>query len=99
MTETAIYTVWVISLAIAVVVVVVVWALLRTIAQLAAQIQARVSTIWAVGQRIANNTVQLGALEYTNSLVASIRREVLVLAAALGARAAASPSGGGRSAE
>ncbi len=84
MTEAAIYTVWLISLAVAVVVLVVVWALLSSIARLAADIEGGVATIWAVGQRIANNTVQLGGLEYTNSLTADIHREVLGLVGALG---------------
>jgi hypothetical protein len=95
-TEGAIYTVWVVSLAIAVVVLVVVWALLRSIAGLAARVEQGVSTIWAVGQRVANNTVQLGALEYTNSLAADIRREFLGLVAALDAGAATPGPDGGR---
>ncbi len=99
MTEGAIYTVWVISLAIAVVVLIVVWVLLRAVNAVAAEIEAAVATIWAVGQRIANNTVQLGALEYTNSLAADIRREVLGLVAALGAGAATSRPDGGRPAQ
>ncbi len=94
MTEGAILTVWVISLAVAVAVLVVVWGLLRSIERLAAEIEEGVATIWAVGQRIANNTVQLGALEYTNALAAQIHREVLGLVAALGPRAAARPDGG-----
>ncbi len=96
MTEGAIYTVWVISLVIAIVVLVVVWALLRAVNTVAAEIEAGVATIWAVGQRIANNTVQLGALEYTNALAADIRREVLGLVAALAPRAAALRPDGGR---
>jgi len=51
-----------------------------------------VARLWTVGQQVANNTIQLGALEYTNRLAAEISASGRRLVQALGA--AGVPSGG-----
>lgn len=63
----AIRTVWTVTLAVFVVVLVVVAVLLTLILRTAKDIRAGVSLIWNVGQRIANNTIQLALLEKTNA--------------------------------
>lgn len=68
----AVYTVWGVSLAIGVVVIVVVAVLLTLIVRTAKQIEAGVSEIWTVGQRIANNTVHIPLLHETNRVVDGI---------------------------
>ncbi len=62
-----IQTIWTLSLVVFVVVLVVVAALLTLILRTAHDIRAGVSAIWNVGQRIANNTVQLSLLAKTNA--------------------------------
>ncbi|MGH3086302.1 MAG: hypothetical protein ACRDSJ_03150 [Rubrobacteraceae bacterium] len=68
----AVYTVWGVSLVIGVVVIVVVAILLTLIVRTARQIEAGVSEIWTVGQRIANNTVHIPLLHETNRVVDGI---------------------------
>ena len=68
----AIRTVWIVSLIVFVVVLLVVAALLTLILRTAKDINAGVSLIWNVGQRIANNTIQLALLEKTNAGAAAI---------------------------
>lgn len=63
----AIRSVWTLSLVIFAVVLVVVAVLLTLILRTARDIQAGVSLIWNVGQRIANNTIHLALLEKTNA--------------------------------
>ncbi len=63
----AIQNVWTVSLVVFVVVLVVVAALLTLILRTAHQIRGGVSIIWNVGQRIANNTIQLSMLAKTNA--------------------------------
>ena len=68
----AIRTMWWVTLAIFVVVLVVVAVLLTLILRTAKDIRAGVSLIWNVGQRIANNTIQLALLEKTNAGASAI---------------------------
>lgn len=63
----AIRDVWTLSLAVFTVVLVVVAILLTLVLRAAKDIVAGVSAIWNVGQRIANNTIQLALLEKTNA--------------------------------
>lgn len=72
MSPGAVYTVWGVSLVIGVVVIVVVAVLLTLIVRTAKQIEAGVSSIWTVGQRIANNTVHIPMLHRTNQIVDGI---------------------------
>jgi hypothetical protein len=65
-TASAILDVWATSLGVFVVVLVVVATLLTLILRAARDIRTGVSLIWNVGQRIANNTIQLAQLEKTN---------------------------------
>ncbi|MBA3338777.1 MAG: hypothetical protein H0W68_14310 [Gemmatimonadaceae bacterium] len=65
-------TVWTISLAVFVVVLIVVAALLTLILRTAREIKTGVSLIWNVGQRVANNTIQLAMLHKTNLVAAQI---------------------------
>ncbi|MBC7893785.1 MAG: hypothetical protein H7066_00135 [Cytophagaceae bacterium] len=71
-TADAIFKVWAISLGVFVVVLVVVAILLTLILRAARDIRAGVSLIWNVGQRIANNTIQLAMLEMTNMAASRI---------------------------
>lgn len=58
--------VWTLSLVVFVVVLIVVALLLTLILRAALDIRAGVTVIWNVGQRIANNTIQLAMLSRTN---------------------------------
>ena len=64
--------VWWVSLALGLVVSGVVSLLLWLIHRGAATINGRVSTIWDVGQRVANNTVHIPALYRTNEVAGQI---------------------------
>lgn len=66
-TAEAIQNVWTVSLAVFVVVLIVVATLLTLILRTAHDIKAGVAIIWNVGQRIANNTIQLAMLAKTNA--------------------------------
>ena len=59
--------VWTLSLVVFTVVLVVVAVLLTLILRAARDVNAGVSAIWNVGQRIANNTIHLALLEKTNA--------------------------------
>ncbi|MEO6527601.1 MAG: hypothetical protein ABIP93_13305 [Gemmatimonadaceae bacterium] len=65
-------TIWTVTLVVFTVVLVVVATLLTLILRAAHDIEAGVSLIWNVGQRIANNTIQLVLLEKTNAGAAAI---------------------------
>ena len=65
-------TIWMLTLVVFVVVLLVVAALLTLILRAARDIRAGVSLIWNVGQRIANNTIQLSMLSRTNDAAAAI---------------------------
>ena len=64
--------VWTVSLVVFVAVLGVVAVLLSIILRTARDITAGVSQIWNVGQRIANNTIQLALLEKTNAAARKI---------------------------
>lgn len=70
--EQAVQFVWWASLALGLVVSGVVALLLWLIHQGAATIDGRVSRIWEVGQRVANNTVHVSALYKTNEVAGQI---------------------------
>ena len=70
--EQAVQFVWWVSLALGLVVSGVVTLLLWLIHRSAATIDARVSRIWDVGQRVANNTVHIPALYKTNEVAGQI---------------------------
>jgi flagellar biosynthesis component FlhA len=63
---------WWLTLGLGLVVALVVAALLAWIHREAGVILGRVSAIWNVGQRVANNTVHIPALYTTNALAARI---------------------------
>ena len=65
-------TVWIVSLVVFVVVLVVVAVLLTLILRTAHDIKRGVALIWNVGQRVANNTIQLSLLEKTNAAASQI---------------------------
>ena len=69
---TAAQFVWWTSLALGLVVALVVVLLLWLIHSGARVIHARVAEIWAIGQRVANNTIHLPALVRTNALAGQI---------------------------
>jgi len=64
--------VWTLSLVVFVVVLIVVALLLTLILRAALDIRAGVTVIWNVGQRIANNTIQLSLLSKTNAAASQI---------------------------
>ena len=78
-------TVWTLSLVVFVVVLVVVAALLTLILRAAKDIRGGTSVIWNVGQRIANNTIQLALLAKTNAAATQILRSAAGIAGATGA--------------
>ena len=82
MTTDAVQQVWALSLVVFVVVLLVVAVLLTLILSTSRQIHAGVSAIWNVGQRIANNTVQLSQLDRTNYLAGKILHAAGSIAAA-----------------
>ena len=82
MTPGAIQQVWLVSLGVFVVVLLVVAVLLTLILSTAKQIHGGVSAIWNVGQRIANNTVQLALLDRTNHLAGKMLESAVKIAAA-----------------
>ena len=65
-------TVWIVSLVVFVVVLLVVAVLLTLILRTAHDIKRGVALIWNVGQRVANNTIQLSLLEKTNAAASQI---------------------------
>ena len=68
----AVQTLWTISLVVFVVVLLVVATLLTLILRTTHDIRGGVAVIWNVGQRIANNTIQLSQLATTNAAATSI---------------------------
>lgn len=71
--DTEVYTLWWISIAVAFVVVIVATGLLVNIVVALRNIDTNVETIWTVGKRIANNTVQLWLLDRVTAMVKEIR--------------------------
>lgn len=72
-----IHTIWTLSLVVFVVVLVVVAVLLTLILRAARDIRGGVAIIWNVGQRIANNTIQLAMLSKTNDAASLILRSAV----------------------
>lgn len=72
MTDAAVYTLWWISLAAGFVVTVVVAILLLLELRAVHHVLHGVEAIWTVGKQIANNTVHLSMLGFTNRYVAEI---------------------------
>lgn len=81
----AVQTIWTISLATLVVVLLVVATMLTLILRAAKDIRAGVSVIWNVGQRIANNTIQLAMLNKTNTAASQILQSAVGIIGATGA--------------
>ena len=65
-------TVWTLTLVVFVVVLLVVATLLTLILRTSHDIKRGVAIIWNVGQRVANNTIQLSLLSKTNDAAAAI---------------------------
>ena len=68
----AVRAVWTLSIVVFVVVLVVVAVLLTLILRAAHDIKRGVALIWNVGQRVANNTIQLALLKKTNAAASQI---------------------------
>jgi heme/copper-type cytochrome/quinol oxidase subunit 2 len=83
--ESAIAQVWIWSLVIYFVVVAVVAVLLTLILMTTRQIKTGAAAIWASGQQVANNTIQIPLLARTNHLVASILDSAVRTAGAVAA--------------
>lgn len=90
----AIQRVWITTLVIYAVVLVVVAVLLTLILQAARDVRLGVSTIWTVGQQVANNTIHIALLDTTNHVVGEIldsAKGVVTATAAMGVHAAGCP--------
>jgi hypothetical protein len=83
----AIQRVWITTLVIYAVVLIVVAALLTFILRAAREVRNGVSTIWTVGQQVANNTIHIALLDTTNHVVAEILGSAQGVAAATAAMA------------
>jgi heme/copper-type cytochrome/quinol oxidase subunit 2 len=83
--EAAIQQVWTLSLVIYLVVVVVVAVLLTLILLTARRIREGAAAIWTVGQKVANNTIQIALLVQTNHIVDGILDRAVKVAGAVGA--------------
>ena len=81
----AVRDVWTLSLVVFAVVLVVVAVLLTLILRAAHDIKRGVGIIWNVGQRIANNTIQLAMLARTNEAAALILQSAAGVAGATAA--------------
>jgi hypothetical protein len=68
----AIQRIWITTLVIYAVVLIVVAALLTFILRAARDVRNGVSTIWTIGQQVANNTIHIALLDTTNHVVAEI---------------------------
>jgi len=72
LTDTAVYTVWWISLAVGAVVILVVALLLTLVVRTARDINAVAAQIWLAGKHVANNTVHIALLNRTNQIAGEI---------------------------
>jgi len=82
------------TLVIYAVVLVVVAVLLTLILRAAREVRAGVSTIWTVGQQVANNTIHIALLDTTNHVAAEIlgsAKGVVAATAAMATHAAHCP--------
>ena len=83
----AIQRIWITTLVIYAVVLIVVAALLTFILRAARDVRNGVSTIWTIGQQVANNTIHIALLDTTNHVVAEILGSATGVAAATAAMA------------
>ena len=72
LSDQALYTVWGVSLVIAIAVLLVVAFLLTLILRVATRILGGTGAIWVAGQRIANNTIHIDLLRRTNETAGGI---------------------------
>jgi hypothetical protein len=85
---------WITTLVIYAVVLVVVAVLLTLILRAAREVRSGVSTIWTVGQQVANNTIHIALLDTTNHVAAEIlgsAKGVVAATAAMATHAAHCP--------
>ena len=85
---------WITTLVVYAVVLVVVAALLTFILRAAREVRTGVSTIWTIGQQVANNTIHIALLDTTNHVAAEILASatgIVAATAAMGAHAARCP--------
>ncbi len=90
----AVQQMWIVTLVIYGVVVLVVATLLTLIVVAARKIHGGVSAIWTVGQKIANNTIQIALLDTTNHVAGQIlssAKGVLTATGAIKAHAESCP--------
>lgn len=83
--ETAIQQVWTVSLLVYFVVVAVVAVLLTLILRTARRIRQGAAAIWTVGQKVANNTIQIALLLKTNHIASRILDGAVATATAVAA--------------
>jgi hypothetical protein len=83
--ESAIQQVWTISLITYAIVAAVVAFLLTLILVTARRIRGGAAVIWTVGQKVANNTIQIALLFETNHIVRRILDEAVTTAGAVSA--------------
>jgi|SRR5215467_4129519 len=76
---------WVTTLVIYAVVVVVVAVLLTLVLRAAREVREGASTIWTIGQQVANNTIHIALLDTTNHVAADILTSAQGIAAATAA--------------
>ena len=76
---------WVTTLVIYAVVLVVVAVLLTLVLRAAREVREGVSTIWTIGQQVANNTIHIALLDTTNHVAAEILTSAKGIVAATGA--------------
>ena len=97
MTQISAHTIqqmWITTLVIYAVVLVVVAVLLTLILRAAREVRSGVSTIWTVGQQVANNTIHIALLDTTNHVAAEIlgsAKGVVAATAAMATHAAHCP--------
>ena len=90
----AIQRIWITTLVIYAVVLIVVAALLTFILRAARDVRNGVSTIWTIGQQVANNTIHIALLDTTNHVAAEIlgsAKGVVAATAAMATHAAHCP--------
>jgi hypothetical protein len=83
--ESAIQEIWTISLVVYFVVVAVVAVFLTLILFTAKRIREGTAAIWTVGQKVANNTIQIALLIETNHIVRRIREQAVATSNAVSA--------------
>jgi hypothetical protein len=85
---------WVTTLVVYAAVLVVVAVLLALILRAAREVRSGVSTIWTIGQQVANNTIHIALVDTTNHIAADIlasAKGIVAATAAMGAHAAHCP--------